>query len=388
MGFDSAEFRRVLGHFATGVTVVTTAHKGVLQGMTVNSFSSVSLDPPLVLFCADKRALTHAAIQASGIFAVNLLAEPQRAVSDLFAGKANEAERHDLLAATARISASGSPIIAGALGFIDCTVSATHDAGDHVIYVGAVVEAGRGETAAPLLYYRGTYQALGETWRWSDRYSVRERSTRYDEMADFFERMEAEGPYGALLNALAALGAPSREARCLDIGCGAGRLARELAARAREAVGVDVSTRMLERARSRAHALGIDNASYREARAEELPFEAGSFDLVTAANLLSAVAEPATALREAARVLRPGGRLALLEPTVEMRHASMSAFLKKHEVGAFAARALLAWSDAAAARQPHDEATLAADLRAAGLEPVTEALHLDGLARLSLVERR
>lgn len=378
----------MLGHFATGVTVVTTAHEGVLQGMTVNSFSSVSLDPPLVLFCADKRALTHAALQGSGIFAVNLLAEPQRAVSDLFAGKANEPARHDFLATTARIAASGSPIIAGTLGFIDCTVSATHDAGDHVIYVGAVVEAGRGETAAPLLYYRGTYQALGETWRWSDRYSVRERSTRYDEMADFFDRMESEGPYGALLESVVALGAPPREARCLDVGCGAGRLARELAARAREAVGVDVSARMLERARARARALGIENVSYREARAEELPFEAGSFDLVTASNLVSAVAEPVAALREASRVLRPGGFLALLEPTLEMSHASMSAFVKKHDVGAFAARALLAWSDAAAARQPYDEATLTADLRTAGLELVTEAHHLDGLARISIAKRR
>ena len=145
---------------------------------------------------------------------------------------------------------------------------------------------------------------------------------------------------------------------------------------------------MLERARARARALGIENVSYREARAEELPFEAGSFDLVTASNLLSAVAEPAAVLREAARVLRPGGLLALLEPTLVMNHARMSAFVKEHEVSAFAARALLAWSDAAAARLPYDEATLTADLRVAGLEPVTEAHHLDGLARISIAKRR
>ncbi len=108
MAFDPGEFRRVLGHFATGVTVVTTAHEGTLHGMTVNSFSSVSLDPPLVLFCADKRALTHAALAGSGIFAVNMLSEGQRAVSDLFAGKGNEPERHAFLAATARVGATGA----------------------------------------------------------------------------------------------------------------------------------------------------------------------------------------------------------------------------------------------------------------------------------------
>jgi flavin reductase (DIM6/NTAB) family NADH-FMN oxidoreductase RutF/ubiquinone/menaquinone biosynthesis C-methylase UbiE len=387
MAFDPAAYRKVLGHFATGITVVTTAHEGTLHGMTVNSFTSVSMNPPLVLFCADKRAHTHGAVQGSGIFAVNMLRETQRSLSDLFAAKDADAERYDCLSTSARVAETGSPILADVLGWVDCRVSSIHDAGDHVVYIGKVVAAGCGEVAAPLLYYRGTYQTLHEAWRWSDRYAARDRVTHFDEMVDFFERMEAEGPYASLLEALAALAAPAREARCLDIGCGAGRLVRALAACCREAVGVDVSARMLERASTRAKALGIENASYREARAEALPFECGAFDLVTAANLLMIMADPPASLKEAARVLRPGGHIALLEPTPEMSHANMMAFLKKHEHGPFAAQALLAWSNAAEAHRLYDEAKIAAELRAAGFDRIAHARHLDGLTRMSLARR-
>src|SRR5262249_51351612 len=159
--------------------------------------------------------------------------------------------------------------------------------------------------------------------RWPDRYAAKERSTRFDEMVDFFDRMETEGPYAALLTSLARLGEIASDARCLDIGCGAGRLVRELAARSKEAVGVDLSARMRERARTRARALGVENVSFHEARAEGLPFPEGSFDVVTASNLLMLLGDPPAVLKEAARVLRPGGQLIILDPSQEMTHATM-----------------------------------------------------------------
>lgn len=386
MSFDPAEFRKVLGHFATGVTVVTTTHEGVPHAMTVNSFSSVSLEPPLVLFCADKRARTHTMVQSSGVFAVNILREAQRPISDLFAGKGTDEERQAVLSLRAPVT--GSPIFSDALGWIDCRVSAAHDAGDHVIYVGAVVATSRGEMGAPLLYYRGTYQGLDEAWRWSDRYAARERTTRFDEMVDFFDRLENEEPYAGLLTALAALGAPAKDARCLDVGCGTGRLVRDLSARCQEVVGVDASAQMVSRASLRARAEGARNVSFQEAWAEALPFEGGAFDVVTASNLLTTVADPVAALKEAARVLRPSGRLALLEPTPDLSHAGVTAFLKTQEHTPFTARALLSWSGAVEVHRAFDEAKMDADLRAAGFTPLSHARQLGGLALLSLAERR
>ncbi|MDI1431846.1 flavin reductase family protein [Polyangium sorediatum] len=161
MAIDGIELRRVLGQFATGVTVVTTRLEGVPQGMTANSFTSVSLDPPLVLFCADKRARSGMLVGAAGCFAINVLAEEQRHLSDLFAGRGSDEQRRALLDEIGQDAVTGAPVLPGALGWLDCRLERAIDAGDHVVYFGEVVAAGGGEPAAPLLYFRSSYRRLG-----------------------------------------------------------------------------------------------------------------------------------------------------------------------------------------------------------------------------------
>lgn len=155
---DRQEFRRVLGNFATGVTVVTTRAGTEPQGLTVNAFSSLSLDPPLVLVCIDKEAVSHPAISRSGVFAVNILAEDQEAISRRFADKAWEGRRFEGLRHTT--AATGAPVLEGVLGYIDCTVAQAHEGGDHTIFVGRVEELKLLREAPPLLFFRGKYLQL------------------------------------------------------------------------------------------------------------------------------------------------------------------------------------------------------------------------------------
>jgi 3-hydroxy-9,10-secoandrosta-1,3,5(10)-triene-9,17-dione monooxygenase reductase component len=150
---DSATYRTVLGHFATGVTIVTALDGGEPVGMACNSFTSVSLDPPLVLFCAAKGSATWPRMQNAHNFAVNVLAEDGEAVSRVFATK--DVDR--FAAITHRRGATGAPILDDALAYVDCETVAEHDAGDHVIVVGRVVELGYATEGAPLLFYRGGY---------------------------------------------------------------------------------------------------------------------------------------------------------------------------------------------------------------------------------------
>ena len=150
---DSATYRTVLGHFATGVTIVTALDGDEPVGMACNSFTSVSLDPPLVLFCAAKNSTTWPRIQNAHNFAVNVLAEDGEAVCRVFATKG--ADRFATV--THNRATTGAPILADALAYIDCVTEAEHDAGDHVIVVGRVVELGYATEGKPLLFYRGGY---------------------------------------------------------------------------------------------------------------------------------------------------------------------------------------------------------------------------------------
>lgn len=156
-GFSSRDFRDVMGRFTTGVTIVTTrAESGAAVGMTANSFTAVSLSPPLILFCIDRGATCYDAFAATDFFAVNILRQDQRAISDVFAN--GDGDRFaGLKLDTWR---TGAPILTSALAAMDCQVHGRHDGGDHDILVGRVVGLASGDVAAPLVYFGGRYQAL------------------------------------------------------------------------------------------------------------------------------------------------------------------------------------------------------------------------------------
>jgi 3-hydroxy-9,10-secoandrosta-1,3,5(10)-triene-9,17-dione monooxygenase reductase component len=150
-------FRDVLGRYASAVTVVTTMSDGVPVGMTCQSFVSVSLDPPLVAFLPTRKSRAFAAIQRAGTFCVNFLAADQADVSGQMAGSRGDDKFAGLSWKPA--PATGSPVLEGGVGHVDCTVHAVHEAGDHYIVVGRVQHLAAGEAEQPLLYYRGGYRS-------------------------------------------------------------------------------------------------------------------------------------------------------------------------------------------------------------------------------------
>ncbi len=196
MTIEKDFFRQVMGHFATGVTVVTTSSNGVLGGMTVSSFASLSLNPPLVLVCVDRASQTLHLFRESKIFAVNILTAEQVHLSRGFATPSAERFEH-FCHAPYHLAATGSPILDGVLGFVDTHLVAEYPGGDHVIFVGQVEaigaaghvvfanEEGRSQStlvdyhestpgftngntphseSAPLAYYRGRYRHLANEY--------------------------------------------------------------------------------------------------------------------------------------------------------------------------------------------------------------------------------
>jgi len=156
------EFRKALGSFATGVTVITVDYEREVHGMTANAFTSVSLDPLLVLVCVDHRARTHAHLHARKRFGVNVLAENQRGISEYYADP-NPDHRHAEQIAGARFDRTkhGTPVLHGALAYLECRLQTAQDAGDHTIFIAEVEDVVVRE-GDPLLYFRGAYRKIGK----------------------------------------------------------------------------------------------------------------------------------------------------------------------------------------------------------------------------------
>jgi flavin reductase (DIM6/NTAB) family NADH-FMN oxidoreductase RutF len=157
--FDARTFRQTVGHFATGVTVITAEVTGDIRGMTANAFSSLSLDPPLVLFCCGKSAHMSQSIRDALRFSVNILADSQRDISTYFAGGWKE----PLPPPFSFLAWEGGHRIEGCIAAIGCTVETILEGGDHWIVVGRVLALHRSDAdVAPLLFFRGRYQRLGD----------------------------------------------------------------------------------------------------------------------------------------------------------------------------------------------------------------------------------
>jgi flavin reductase (DIM6/NTAB) family NADH-FMN oxidoreductase RutF len=155
MPIDEAQFKLAMSHFASGVTIVTTEHEGRPYGMTVASFASLSLHPPLVLVCIEKSVKTHDAIAGAGAFGVSILAQEQQAVSGKFASKRDD----KFEGVSVRRGELNVPLIEGATCTLECRLHAQLPGGDHSIFVGEVVDAQTTEDA-PLVYYRSAYREL------------------------------------------------------------------------------------------------------------------------------------------------------------------------------------------------------------------------------------
>jgi flavin reductase (DIM6/NTAB) family NADH-FMN oxidoreductase RutF len=157
MSFDGRELRDALGRFATGVCVITaTSEAGKAVGMTANSFSSVSIDPPLVLWALQNSSEVYDIFAGPRYFAINILSSQQQAHSNQYAKKG----QHELLDAHYRMGKYGAPILRDALVNFECELEATHEGGDHLIIVGRVRDMQQRPSGEPLLFFGGGYHEL------------------------------------------------------------------------------------------------------------------------------------------------------------------------------------------------------------------------------------
>jgi flavin reductase len=162
--FGGTELRNTVGCFATGVTVITTrgADDDDVYGMTANAFSSVSLDPPLILICVISGTQGAETISRNGVFAVNVLGAHQEQISRHFASRERPSGRAAFAGLAHYSAVTGSPILERAAAYLDCRVRDCHEAGDHLIFIGEVVAIGADAGVGPLVFHGGRYAALHE----------------------------------------------------------------------------------------------------------------------------------------------------------------------------------------------------------------------------------
>lgn len=151
--FDHAKYRQVLGHFPTGVSVITAMTEDGPAGMAIGSFTSLSLDPALVLFSATKTSASWGKLRSAGTFCVNILADDQEDISRVFASKADD----KFSEIGWKRSGNGAPLINGVLAFIDCELHSVLDGGDHDIVLGSVTDLDVKHEGGALVFFRGGY---------------------------------------------------------------------------------------------------------------------------------------------------------------------------------------------------------------------------------------
>jgi flavin reductase (DIM6/NTAB) family NADH-FMN oxidoreductase RutF len=164
MSVSKADFRKAMSSFATGVTILTVDSGDGVHGMTANAFTSVSLNPRLVLVCVDQRARTHAHLHAKKRFGINVLAEKQHAISEHYARTSRHDHTTDAAGARFDRTKHGTPVLHGALAYLECRLHSAQDAGDHTIFI-AEVEDIVTRKGRPLLYFQAAYRALGKSVR-------------------------------------------------------------------------------------------------------------------------------------------------------------------------------------------------------------------------------
>lgn len=159
MSVSASDFRKAMGCFATGVTVITVDQDGEVHGMTANAFTAVSLDPVLVLVCVDHRARTHAHLHARKRFGVNVLRSDQQAIAEYYASSAETHQHPEAAGARFDRTTQGTPVLQGALAYLECRLHSTQTAGDHTIFIAEVEEVVVGD-GDPLLYFRSRYRDI------------------------------------------------------------------------------------------------------------------------------------------------------------------------------------------------------------------------------------
>lgn len=162
MTLNPADFRKAMGCFATGVTIITVDLEGEVHGMTANAFASVSLDPLLVLVCVDHSTRTHAHLHAKKRFGINVLRENQQAISEYYASPERTPENAEAEAgARFERTRHGTPVLQGSLAYLECRLHSAQIAGDHTIFIAEVenVVVCEGD---PLLFFKGKYRRVGD----------------------------------------------------------------------------------------------------------------------------------------------------------------------------------------------------------------------------------
>jgi flavin reductase (DIM6/NTAB) family NADH-FMN oxidoreductase RutF len=158
--FTGRDFRDAMGAFATGINVITTRNEDGGYGLTANAFSSVSLDPPLVLVCVGTTSRGCEVITQNGVFAINVLGADQEPLSRFFASRDRPRGRDAFRGVPHSVAITGSPLLDGAVAQLDCRLHASHEAGDHMIFIGEVVALNVNADVQPLIFHGGQYRLL------------------------------------------------------------------------------------------------------------------------------------------------------------------------------------------------------------------------------------